>query len=426
MDEKDIALDAIRKKLLGKKLSYKQIYAIMDEISHNRLGEVLTTYFAASGYAAGFSNEELYYLTKAMVETGETLHFKGIIADKHSIGGVPGTRTTLILVPIIAAAGFTIPKSSSRAITTPDGTADDMEVLAKVEFGEEEIYKIVKKVGACITWGGSFHIAPADDILIHVEHPLEFESYDKIVVSIMSKKIAYGSNHIIIDIPYGSSLKVHHKDDAEKLAKKFTYIARKFDVKVYMYIHEMHEPAGRGVGPVLECRESLKVLEQLPYRPLDLEKHALTLSGLLLDLCLRDCPVSIQKQARKHFKNGYAWAEYLLSSGKALEKMKEIIKVQGGNPHINSMILAGKIGEHFHKVKAKKSGTIVEINSKNSTSVAKILGAPLQKGAGLYYDKKVGEKVQKGDTLYTMYSETLYNLKEAQSSLDNFPIMEIK
>src|SRR6185503_6892281 len=140
MDEHTEALEAIRKKLVGKKLSYKEIYAVMDEIAHQRLGDVLTTYFAASGYSKGFSNEEIYLLTKAMVETGETLHFKGIVADKHSIGGISGTRTTMIVVPIVAAAGYTIPKSSSRAITTPGGTADDMEVLAPVMFTKEQIY----------------------------------------------------------------------------------------------------------------------------------------------------------------------------------------------------------------------------------------------------------------------------------------------
>src|SRR5258706_7193902 len=175
-DEQELALDAIRKKLVGKKLTYRDIFAVMDEISHNRLGDILTTYFAASGYSNGFTDEELYYLTKAMVETGEQLHLPGIVADKHSIGGVPGTRTTLIVVPIIAAAGFTIPKSSSRAITTPDGTADDMEVLANVSFTKEQLYTIVKKTNGCIVWGGSFNIAPADDILIKVEKPLLFES----------------------------------------------------------------------------------------------------------------------------------------------------------------------------------------------------------------------------------------------------------
>src|SRR5205814_7416211 len=132
-------------------------------------------YFAASGYSKRFNNEELFFLTKAMIETGEKLTFKGIVADKHSIGGVPGTRTTMIVVPIVAAAGFTIPKSSSRAITTPGGTADDMEVLADVAFSKEQIYRIVEKTNGCIVWGGSVDIAPADDELIKVEEPLLLE-----------------------------------------------------------------------------------------------------------------------------------------------------------------------------------------------------------------------------------------------------------
>ena len=166
IDQQD-ALNAIRKKLVGKTLNYKEIYSIMDQIAKQRLGKVLTTYFAASGYSQGFTNQELYYLTKAMIETGEKLHFKGIVADKHSIGGVPGNRTTLIVVPIVASAGFLIPKSSSRAITT-SGTADDMEVLAPVILSKEKILKIVKKINACIVWGGNFNIAPADDVIINV------------------------------------------------------------------------------------------------------------------------------------------------------------------------------------------------------------------------------------------------------------------
>ncbi len=426
IDEKQIALEAIQKKLVGKKLTYLEIFAIMDEIAHNRMGDILTTYFAASGYAKGFSSEELYFLTKAMVETGEKLHFRGIIADKHSIGGVPGTRTTLIVVPIVASAGFTIPKSSSRAITTPDGTADDMEVLAKVEFSEQEIYQIVKKAHGCIVWGGSFHIAPADDVLIHVEQPLEFESYDKIIVSIMAKKIAFGSNHVIIDIPYGPTLKVHKKEEGETVAEKFTYMAKKFDIKIGTYIHEMQQPAGRGIGPILECRESLRVLEQAVDRPIDLEKHALKLSGMLLDLCLASCPTRIQEKAKKKFASGHEWATHLLSSGKALEKMKEIIAVQGGDPAITSNKLDLQVGQHNKHILSPKHGNIHEINSKNLTSIAKILGAPRQKGSGIYLQRKIADTVHKGDILYTLYSETLYNLKEAEESLQNFPIMEIR
>ena len=422
--EQTDALKAIQKKLLGKKLTYQEIFAIMDEIAHNRLGEVLTTYFAASGYSHGFTNEELYYLTKAMVETGERMHWKQkIIADKHSIGGVPGTRTTMIIVPIVAAAGFTIPKSSSRAITTPDGTADDMEVLARVEFTKEEITDIVDKTNGCIVWGGSVHIAPADDILIHVEKPLLFESYDKIIVSIMAKKIAFGSTHVVIDLPYGKSVKLHHRDDAEVLKKKFEFMARKFDIKVSCQPHETHEPIGKGIGPILETRDALYVLEQSPLRPQDLEDRALDLAAALLKLCLEDAPTSLQEQVKQDFGNTHKWATHLLTSGKALEKMREIVTAQGGSSYFSSAKLTNQLGDYTFSLTSPINGFISEISSTNTTAIAKILGAPKQKGSGIYFEKKMGDKIRKGDILFTMYSETVYNLKEARDSLDNFPIL---
>ncbi len=426
MDERILAVDAIKKKLVGKKLTYQEIFAIMDEIAHNRLGDVLTTYFAASGYAKGFSDEELYHLTKAMVETGEKLHWDAdIVADKHSIGGVPGTRTTMIVIPIVAAAGFTIPKSSSRAITTPDGTADDMEVLAEVNLSEKEIYHVVKKTHGCIVWGGSFHIAPADDVMIHVETPLLFESFDKIIVSIMAKKIAFGSNHVVIDLPYGKSVKVHHHADAELLRDKFLYIAGKFDIKMRILMHETDQPAGRGIGPVLECRDALWVLEQTDNRPLDLEKRALNLAGELLELCLEDAPESLRKHVQQTYHTGHGWAKYLLESKDAHRKMLEIIEAQHGNSSITSDHLTNKLGKHTFAVKAEHGGTVHEINSHNVTVIAKILGAPLQKGAGVYLNKKIGEEFEKGDVLFTLFSEKEYTLKEAKDSLSNFPLIKV-
>lgn len=425
-NEKQIALNAIRKKLVGKSLTYKEIYAVMDEIAQNKLGDVLTTYFAASGYAKGFSNEELYFLTKAMVETGEKISWhEKIVADKHSIGGVPGTRTTMVLVPIIAAAGFLIPKSSSRAITTPDGTADDMEVLAKVEFTKMQIEEIVRATHGCIVWGGSFGIAPADDVMIQVESPLLFESYDKIIVSIMAKKVAFGSNHVVIDLPYGKTVKVHRHSDAEVLRDKFLYVAEKFGVKMTILISQTDEPAGRGIGPVLETREVLRVLEQHEDRPEDLEKRALNLAGALLDLCLEDSSETRQKEIRETYGTGYKWAKHILETSQAALKMKEIIKAQKGNPDITSEKLTEQIGKHVHKVIATHTDRVHDINSHNLTVIAKLLGAPKQKGSGIYLDKKLGERFEKGQTLFTMYSESEYNLKEAVASLSNFPIMKL-
>jgi putative thymidine phosphorylase len=418
VDQQD-ALDAIRKKLVGKTLNYKEIFSIMDQIAKQRLGDVLTTYFAASGYSQGFTNQELFYLTKAMIETGEKLHFKGIVADKHSIGGVPGNRTTLIVTPIVAAAGFLIPKSSSRVITT-SGTADDMEILAPVVLSKEKILKIVKKTNACIVWGGNFNIAPADDVIIKVEKELMFESFDKIIISIMSKKIAFGATHVVIDVPYGHTLKVTHLKDAEILKKKFEYIARKFNIKIKVLIHRTDQPVGRGIGPILETKDALKVLEQMPDRPFDLEVRSITLAGELLELCLKDSPKKLQEYVKETFGNCMGWAKNLLQDGSALKKMKEIIFEQGGNPNINSNKLIP--GKFTYELKAERNCTIKIINSKNLTLTIKALGAPTQKKACIYLNRKEGENAEKGDVICTLYSENMYNLRKGKESIEQFPI----
>ncbi|MBI2036506.1 thymidine phosphorylase [Candidatus Microgenomates bacterium] len=423
MQPSQLALEAIRKKLIGKRLNYKEIYAVMDQIAKDRLGDILTTYFAASGYSKGFTTKELYYFIKAMVETGQQLHFRGIVADKHSIGGTPGTRTTLIVVPIVAAAGFKIPKGSSRAITTPGGTADDMEVLAKVEFSAADIYKIVQKVGGCIVWGGSFNIAPADDELIKVEEPLLFESYDKILISIMAKKVAFGSNHVVIDLPFGEYMKVKHLKDAEKLKKKFEELARLFKIKIRIFIHKTDEPAGRGIGPILEVREALRVLQQKDHRPPDLEERALNLTGGLLDLCLSSNKKLESEIIKKH-ETGREWARHILESGLAWKKMQDIIKTQGGNPNIDSENL--KTGSHHHIIRSRQKGTIVKINSKNITILARILGAPTDKKAGIYLEKKIGEHVENDSMLCTFYSQQVHALAEAVDSYHNFPMFAIE
>ncbi|MBI1919030.1 thymidine phosphorylase [Candidatus Microgenomates bacterium] len=422
MQESQLALEAIRKKLLGKKLNYKEVYAVMDQIAKDRLGDILTTYFAASGYSKGFTNEEIYFLTRAMVETGEKLHFKGIVADKHSIGGMPGTRTTLIVVPIVAAAGFKIPKGSSRAITTPGGTADCMEVLANVEFSKKKIYKIVEKTNGCIVWGGSFNIAPADDEIIRVEEPLLFESYDKILISIIAKKVAFGSNHVVIDLPYGKTMKVRTLEDAEKLKSKFEYLAKKFKMKMRIFIYQTGEPAGRGIGPLLEVREAMRVLQRKENKALDLETRALNLAGGLLDLCLEDSPKSLVNKIRKNFSDGREWARTILEGGTAWTKMQQIIKAQGGNPNFDSENLRPA---KFHRtITARHQSRVLEINNKNLTIIARILGAPTVKNAGLYLDKKIGDEVAKDEPLFSMYTNSLYNLKEAEDSLKTIPIYQ--
>lgn len=411
------ALSAIKKKLLGKRLNYKEIFSLMDEVAHQRLGPILTTYFVAAGFRAGFTNTELYFLTKAMAETGSKLRFRGIVADKHSTGGLAGTRTTMILVPIIAGAGFKIPKNSSRAITSPAGTADTMEVLANVTFPLKKIESMVNKIGGCIVWGGHLGLAPADDIIIQVEAPLAFESFDKVIVSIMAKKIASGATHLVLDIPVGPFLKIYHFKDAEIIADKFKFLAKKFAIKVTVDINQSLEPAGHGVGPTLEARDVLKVLEQKPDRPFVLEAKALRLSGKLLDLCFAD-------SKKKYKESGEEVARNILKSGKALKKMKEIIRIQGGDNQVSSDSLP--LGKYKLEVESPKKGTITTFNNSNLTTIAKILGCPTDKNAGVYLEQRIDEKVDKKDVLCILYSEDKWRLKEAKETLPNFPIYKIE
>lgn len=416
-DTKEIAINAIKKKLVGKSLSYGEIFAIMDEIAKQKLGPVLTTYFAAAGFKEGFSNDELYYLTRAMVATGPSLHFKGIVADKHSTGGVAGTRTTMILVPIVAAAGFQIPKTSSRAITSPAGTADTMEVLAPVTFTPRQIEKLVERVGGCIVWGGHLGLAPADDIIIEVEQPLAFESFDKIIVSIMAKKVASGANHLILDIPVGPTMKIAHFKDAEIIEKKFKYLAERFNIKVVTDMSEIRESAGRGIGPTLEAHDVLQVLEQQRDRPLALEAKALRLAGKLLSLCFADSP-------GKENLVGEDVAREMLSSGKALAKMREIIKAQGGDADIDSTRL--EPAEYKYEVKTPEPGRIIKIDNKEITVICRILGCPTDKKAGMYLNRKLEGTVDKGDILCTLYSSDRYRLQEAVETLKNIPIYRVE
>lgn len=414
-DRKVAIVKIIQKKLLGKKLSYKEIYQLMDEIAHERLSDILTTYFVAASFKEGFDPQELYYFTKAMVETGNRLHFKGIVADKHSTGGVSGTRATMIVVPIIAAAGFKIPKISSRAITTPAGTADVMEALAKVEFKPGELEDIVNITGGCIAWNGHLGIAPADDIIIRVEEPLSFESFDKIIVSIMAKKVAASTTHLVLDIPVGKTMKIRHEKDAEKVVRKFRAIGKKFGMKVIGVITHTLEPAGNGVGPVLEARDVLKVLEQREDRPFLLEKRALHLAGELLNLCYADAHIK---------KDGHAEAKRILATKQALKKFREIVHAQGGDLQISSDKLHPKA--QLLEIKATQSGHLKEVQNYNLNSIAKLLGAPTDKHAGVYLHKKIGDPISKGEPVITFFSNKPYNLKEAEHTLKMFPIYLIE
>jgi len=410
-EQKILAIEAIKKKLMGKRIVYDEAFAIMDQIANFGLEDLFVAYFAASSFNKGFSADELFYLVKAMVETGNKLDFKGIVADKHSIGGMPGTRTTPIVTSIVAAAGYQIPKVSSRAITTPAGTADVMEVLCEVDFTIAEIKKIVNQVGGCIVWNGKLNIAPADDVIIRVEEPLSFESFDKIIVSILAKKIAMSSNQLLLDLPVGPTMKIKYVTDALKFKRKFVNLCHKFGITVKVDINHQLEPLGEGIGAALEARDVLKVLSQVPERSLRLESKSIKLASRLLDMCFL---------ADNKADDGLRLAEHLLKSGKAEEKFREIIKAQRGDPDVKWHDI--QLARHRLELKADKSGTISLVNNYHISALAKLLGAPIDRKAGLVLQKKIDEKVNRNDILIELYSESEQKLKEANESYKNLPI----
>ncbi len=376
----------IRDKLLGKHLGYQELYHIVDDIVHDRLTDIEKTYFVAGGFTRGLNTRETVDLTKAMVRTGEKLKFPGTVLDKHSIGGVPGNRTTMIIIPIITAAGFTMPKTSSRAITSPAGTADTMECLARVELSRTEILHVVKKTGGCMVHGGAMQLAPADDKIIEIEHPLSIDAEGQLLASVMAKKYSVSSRHVLIDIPMGKSTKARTKKEAEHLREMFCLIGKKLGMNVKVIVTDGSQPIGRGIGPLLEAQDVLAVLRRDPSAPQDLKKKALMMAGILLEMTGK-------------YKNGLQTASEILDSGKAWKKMQEIIVVQG-------KVKKPKLGLYHFVVRSGSSGKVRVIDNELIAKIARIAGAPEDKGSGMYLQKHVHDSVKKGEELYTVYAET--------------------
>jgi putative thymidine phosphorylase len=390
----------IRKKLYGHRLNYQEFYEIVKDITDDYLTDIEKTYFVSSCFINGLSDQEVVDLTRAMVDTGKKINFNGIILDKHCVGGVPGNRTTMIVTPIIAAAGFIMPKTSSRAITSPAGTADTMECLANVSLSEKEIKHVIKKSNACIVHGGAINLAPADDKIILVEHPLAIDAEGQLIASVMAKKYSVSANHVLIDIPMGKSTKSQNEQEAKHLKRKFEFIGKKLNMDVKVIITDGSQPIGKGIGPLLEAKDVMGVLSNDPNAPEDLKEKSLQLAGLLL------------KMSGK-YKNGYKKAKEILESGQALKKMNEIISLQGKKKEV-------KLAKHSYDIKAKKSGVIKEINNRTIAKIARIAGAPQDKAAGLYLYKKVGDKVKKDEILFKIYSNSESRLKLAKEIYQNF------
>ena len=395
--EQPKSLAVIKERLRGRRLPYESLYSIVKDVVERRLSRDEITAFLVGLHAHSLTIEEAEYMSMAMVNTGEVLGLKKKkVFDKHSIGGTPGDKTTLLAVPIVAAAGLTIPKTSSRAITSAAGTADRAEAFMPVSLNVDEMRRIVNRINGCIVWGGAVHLAPADDIFIRAEYPLSIDPL--LLPSIMSKKKAAGATDMVLDVPVGDKEK--SPSDAELLIRDFMYLGRRMGINVHGAITRGDQPIGYAIGAGAEAREALSVIRNIKNVP-DIIDKATGIAGMILEL-------GGKRQGKK-------LAMSILRRGLAEKKMNEIISWQGGDPKIRPEEIP--LGRRSATILSDRNGTVLSMNNIALASATRILGAPLDKRAAIILHRKLGENVKKGEAIFTLYSESSGAINDAEKHL---------
>lgn len=399
----------VRAKMYGRRLDQAAFAAIVTDVAAGRYSDAHIAAFLTACADDRMDVGEMTALTHAMVAAGERLAWDApVVLDKHSIGGLPGNRTTPLVVAIVAAAGFTIPKTSSRAITSPAGTADTMEQLAPVELDIETLRRVVDREGGCVVWGGSVRLSPVDDVLIRVEHPLDIDSEGQLVASILSKKAAAGSTHVFIDLPVGPTAKVRTPEAAGLLGGHLEAVGRALGLSVHAVPSDGTQPIGRGVGPALEAHDVVAVLRGDADAPADLRARALQVAAGVLALApgLKDNPVAL--------------ASSLLADGRAWRKFQAICDAQGG------MREPGR-APHTRPIVAARDGHVTSVDNRRLARLAKLAGAPKAPTAGLVFHAPIGTRVAAGEPLLTVHAEAPGELAYALAYADAHPdIVEVR
>lgn len=386
----------VRSRIFGNRLSEGQFHEIINDIAQHRYSAIETTAYLVSGSSFSMDDQEMHALTKVMVDLGDTLTWPGApIMDKHCVGGLPGNRTTPIVVAILAALGLTIPKTSSRAITSPAGTADAMETLAPVDLDLVAIRRVVEQEGGCVAWGGAVRLSPADDLLIRVERVLDLDSEGQLVASVLSKKVAAGATHLVLDIPVGPTAKIRTPAAAAALAGRLRGVAAQFGITTSVVISDGSAPVGFGIGPALEAHDVLAVLQLTPGYPTDLHARACVLAGAALEMVGRAAPGM-----------GIATAVQAISDGSAWSKFQRICEAQGG-------MRVPLVAALAHPQLAALDGYVTAIDNRKIARVAKLAGAPGVKVAGVKMFVRVGDKVSTGQPLYAVHADTDGELRYA-------------
>jgi thymidine phosphorylase len=378
----------VRSRIYGRPLPDAALQAIVADVVDGRYSDIELSSFVTACATRPLDEREVLALTRAMVDVGDRLSWgPGTVVDKHSIGGLPGNRTTPIIVPIVTALGLIMPKTSSRAITSPAGTADTMETMAPVDLEIADIHRVVEREGGCIAWGGAVRLSPTDDIIIRIERALDIDTEGQMIASVLSKKIAAGSTHLVLDIPVGATAKVRSNEAADDLALGFQRIATAFGIKTRVMIGDGAQPIGRGIGPALEARDVLAVLQGRKHAPEDLKARAIALAGALLELGGAAAP-----------GEGGALAAQALADGRAWAKFQSICEAQGG-------MREPPVSAHRHPLLADRPGRVAEIDNRKIAKLAKLAGAPEAKAAGIELHIRLGSNVTPGEPLCTVHAE---------------------
>jgi thymidine phosphorylase len=376
------------KKIAGFPLSPKEYQSAIEAILTGNCAEpLLHTFLIAC--TLDLSDQELIAIAKARTKILPRIDWgRTIVVDKHSLGGLPGSRVTMVVIPIVAAHGLLIPKTSSRAITSAAGTADAMEVIAKVDLTPEELQQCVFKTNACIAWNGKLNHSILDDAMNAITRPLGLDTRRWSVASILSKKYSAGATHVVIDIPYAQAGKVKSKQDATDLGQLFEMVGRELGLVVKAFATSGESPIGRGIGPSLEVRDVLQVLDRHPDAPSDLLEKSLFFASQILAM---DPSVG-------SVERGLAVAKELLRSGAARQAMEHIIQAQGANDWPD---LSGILKEPIY---AQHAGRVQQIDGFVISGLARLAGAPTEKLAGVDIVAPVGSSVKQGDLLYRIQS----------------------
>jgi len=404
------SVKGIRKKMDSLKLTRDEIHEIVFDILENRLSKIEISAWLTALYINGMDNDEIANFTQSMVNTGEKITFdRTPVFDFHSLGGVPGNKITPIVVSIVAAAGLMIPKTSSRAISSACGTSDFVEVFCNVELEASKLKKISETIGGVIAWGGSMNIAPVDDMVIDIEYSLGINPRAQMLASIMSKKLAISATHLLVDIPMGSGTKVRSLEEAREYARDLMELGNMLGIRTECAITYGDQPVGNAIGPALEARECIRILEGNAH-PASVVEKACDLAGMILEM--------------GGIPDGPTKAREILSSGQALAKFRQIVEAQGGKKDLTADDV--KMGAYMHEIKAVRSGYVHAINNKDLVAIARAAGAPADKGAGILLFRKKGQRAEKGETLFQIYSDNQAKADRARDVAIKLEPMDIE